>query len=83
MIAAIICGALGLAAAIFHNRLRRKCSLHYDSGRETWGPPYTGILGRFATQKGEPRICTRSVIWMYVSFFLFIGVIGTVARARG
>jgi hypothetical protein len=83
MIVAIGLGAVGLAAAIFHNRLRRKCSLYYDRDRGTWGAPYIGIMARFATEPGEPRVCTRSVIWMYASFVLFIGVIGTVvAGAR-
>jgi hypothetical protein len=81
MIAAITFGALGLAAAIFHNRLRRKCSLQYDHAHTApRDPPYTGrILSRFATEAGEPRVCTRSVIWMYLSFVLFLGALGTVA----
>ncbi len=79
MIAAICWAGVGLAAAIFHNRLRRKCSLQYEPGAIREQPYTNTILRRFATVTGEPRVCTRSIMWMWVSFALFLAAIATVA----
>lgn len=79
MIAAICCAGIGLAAAIFHNRLRRKCSLQYEPGATRESPYTSAILRRFATESGEPRVCTRSIVWMWASFALFLAAVATVA----
>jgi hypothetical protein len=79
MIAAICCAGVGLAAAIFHNRLRRKCSLQYDKPKAAREPPYTNFFRRFTTEQGEPRVCTRSIMWMWASFVLFLTTIALVA----
>jgi len=80
MVAAICCAGIGLAAAVFHNRLRRKCSLQHEPGRAVGKPPYSSaILRRFASEPGEPRVCTRSIIWMWASIVLFLGAIAIVA----
>jgi hypothetical protein len=79
MIAGICCAGIGLAAANFHNRLRRKCSLQYDLQQGSRELPYTGfIMRRVATIPGEPRVCTQSIIWMWASFVLFVGTVITV-----
>jgi hypothetical protein len=72
MIVGIFFAALGLVAAIVHNRLRRKCSLEYSKkvGRQL---PYKNrFLVLCQTVPNEPHVCTSSamIMWASVAFFL-------------
>lgn len=80
MTGAIICGAMGLVCSVIHNRLRRKCSLEY-SKKDTREPPYRWrVLVWMQSVPAEPRVCTRSVIFMWcslISFFVGALCVGT------
>ena len=83
MISAIGFAALGLVAAVVHNRLRRKCSLeHSRTDQSNRQPAHTSrLLVRCQTLPGEPRVCTNSIIamWLAVAFF----VLGAASVAMG
>jgi len=72
MVAGVVAGALGLASAVVHSRLRRKCSLEYSKSRVKREAPFTHrLLVLCQTVPGEPRICTKSIIWMWSSLVMF------------
>jgi hypothetical protein len=58
---------LGLVFAVIHNRLRRKCSLHYD--QREMEPPAGRLLG---LQLREPTICIVSTVFMWLSIVAFV-----------
>ena len=74
------CG-LGMALTLVHNRFRRKCSLEYARAHGNRGRPYTSKwLVWCQTVPGEPQICTKSIIamWLSLAFFLLGGAaVGT------
>jgi hypothetical protein len=90
---AIAFGALVLALAIVHNRLRRKCSLRHEARDNALKasrndpslqyvnphPPYSGWLARLQTLRDEPKICTWSGIMMWLSLVAFVCAGGCVA----
>lgn len=83
MLVAITLNAIGLAAAVIHNRLRRKCSLEYSKPHELRDRPYRSRLLRWCSSvPNEPAICTRSVIhlWLSLSLFLF-GIVSVMIGA--
>jgi hypothetical protein len=75
MIVAVLCGAVGLVAAVVHNRLRRKCSFQYSKERENRDKPHQWrLLVACQSVPGEPQVCTNSVIVMWASLlFFFLG----------
>jgi hypothetical protein len=75
--------ALGLVASVVHNRLRRKCSLQYDLTETSRQPRCdSSLLRRFETVRGEPCVCTWSIMWMWTSVGLFVlALAATVAGA--
>lgn len=76
---AIVLNTLGLACAVVHNRLRRKCSLEYDKPVESRARPYKSRLVTWCKSvPNEPAICTRSVIFMWASLLLFLLGVGAV-----
>lgn len=76
MLSAIGVCAFGLFCATVHNRLRRKCSLEYSKQKESREPPFKHSLFRSCqTVPGEPRICTKSIIWMWTSLACFVAAI--------
>lgn len=58
---------IGLACAVIHNRLRRKCSLHYEL--HDMRPPKGRLLG---LQLRQPTICFLSLAFMWLSVGAFI-----------
>lgn len=56
----------GLVCAVVHNRLRRKCSLHYD--QHAMRPPKGRLFG-FALW--EPAVCCLSTAFMWISIAAF------------
>lgn len=56
----------GLVSAVIHNRLRRKCSLHYD--HYNMKPPKGVLLG---FRLPEPTICCVSTFFMWASIIAF------------
>lgn len=73
MVAAIACNLIGLTAAVIHNRLRRKCSLEYAKAVARRDAPYKNKwLKKCWSVPNEPALCTRSVIWMWVSILFFV-----------
>lgn len=68
--AAVMVGVLilmiGLLCAVIHNRLRRKCSLHYEQHKMR--PPKGKIFG---FRLPEPTICFISTMFMWASAVAF------------
>lgn len=77
-IRAIICAAAGLALAIYHNRLRRKCSLQYDLAYSDRQRPCSCLPEWMHSAPNEPCICTRSVFAMWLSLVAFIAAVTVV-----
>ena len=59
---------LGLASAVVHNRLRRKCSLCYE--QHQMKPPPAILFGR---RLSEPMVCVLSTMFMWASIAAFVG----------
>jgi hypothetical protein len=57
----------GLLSAIVHNRLRRKCSLVFQTHR--YRPPPCSFLG---FKLKEPCICSVSILFMWASVIFFV-----------
>jgi hypothetical protein len=78
---AILVGVLtlmfGLVCTVIHNRLRRKCSLHYDV--HDMSPPAGRLLG---LQLREPTICVVSILFMWLSVVAFFSA-GTFVAVYG
>jgi hypothetical protein len=68
---------LGLASAVIHNQLRRKCSLHYE--RHEMHPPKGRLFG---VTLWEPTVCCWSSVFMWLSIASFIAA-GTYVAFRG
>jgi hypothetical protein len=66
----------GLIFAIAHNRLRRKCSLIYES--HNYAPPACKIVG---FELNEPCLCSMSWAFMWLSVFAFF--LGGISVACG
>jgi hypothetical protein len=60
--------SFGLFAAVFHNHLRRRCSLIYG----TQPPCQKKFLAFFKAIEGDPCICCWSWLWMWLSAAVFI-----------
>ena len=71
-VGAIMCAAAGLFLAIYHNRLRRKCSLQYDLDSRSRRRPCSWVPEWMQSVPHEPCICTRSVFAMWLSLVAFI-----------
>ena len=56
----------GLLFALFHNRLRRKCSLIYE--QYDYQPPPCEVFGYTLS---DPCVCRGSIIWMWLSVVAF------------
>jgi hypothetical protein len=71
IVVAIAFAACGLVSATVHNRLRRKCNLAHEGNKPK--DPYTRWpLRWWASEAGEWRVCTNSVIAMWLSIGFFI-----------
>ena len=72
MTVAVFFGAVGLVTSVIHNRLRRKCSLEHAKKVDNRDRPYRlRILVACQSLEGEPRVCTKSVIFMWASLICF------------
>lgn len=71
MIVAAACAAAGLVAIVVHSRLRRKCSLEYSKRAGRQGPYRSRIFVACQTVPNEPRVCTNSIIFFWLSVLLF------------
>jgi hypothetical protein len=65
-------GAIGLFMSLVHNRLRRKCSLEHGREHKLRQLPMGRWLAKFQTVPGEPRVCTQSVMAMWISMACFL-----------
>lgn len=68
---------IGLACAVIHNRLRRKCSLLYNQHK--WTPPFGDIFG---FKLNEPTVCFMSICFMWASIISFFAA-GTLVAISG
>jgi hypothetical protein len=64
----------GLTCAVIHNRLRRKCSLHYE--QHQMNPPKGRLFGITLSQ---PTICFFSSVFMCLSITSFVAAGGYVS----
>ena len=64
---ALLFFVFGLVSALIHNRLRRICSLEYETYQ--YNPPAGKIFGIDLTQ---PKICFFSIALMWISLGLFV-----------
>jgi len=62
---------IGLVFAVLHNRLRRKCSLEYETA-ETNSPDWPEPCTIFGWQASEPCVCMRSILFMWASVACFV-----------
>ena len=68
----ITCTAAGLALAVIHNRLRRKCSLEYDKSVPDRKRPCRWAPSWIHSAPNEACVCTRSVAAMWLSLLAFV-----------
>jgi hypothetical protein len=68
---------IGVAFAIVHNHLRRKCSLLYELNN--MNPPKGRLLG---VQLWAPTVCAASAVCMWLSIGSFVGA-GSFVAASG
>lgn len=84
MVVAITVSGIGLFSATVHNRCRRKCSLEYDRGSTRAQPcKLPRALEFIRSTLKEPCICTRSVVYMWISLACFCLALASVAIGAG
>jgi hypothetical protein len=73
----ILAFMLGVASAVIHNYLRRRCSLEYQ--RHNMSPPPGRLLG---FQFSQPKVCFFSTVFMCLSILSFLAA-GTSVAVTG
>lgn len=62
----------GLVFAVVHNRLRRICSLQYESAYTSSPQDHPKPCKRFGHQFAEPCVCIMSTTFMWASLAMFL-----------